>query len=646
MKEMIPHLPSWIPYLLFLLPVAFCIVFYRLVIRIGGVVIIPEDSIGIVNKKFVLWGTNKNLPDGKIIALNGEAGWQADALAPGVHYRKWPWQYEIKIEKMFVVPAGNIATVYARDGVAIEGGRVLGRKVNCDTFQDARKFLVNGGERGQQIAFIPQGTYRINTALFEVKTEKVYEVPSGKVGVITTKDGKELPKDEIAGEKVDGHDSYQNGQAFMDNGGWKGRQAQVILAGRYFINPFFAEVELVDMTEVQIAHVGVVIQLYGKAGTDVSGDDFQHASLVGQGEKGVWRDPLDPGLYAINPCTHKVVQVPTQNIVLNWADDTFESHRYDEKLSSITVRSMDGFSFTLNVSQIIHISRNYASYVIAQFGSVESLVNNVLSPLIGNYFRNSAQNSNVISFLSERNQRQDQAKDKIQEVLTKHHVTSVDTLIGDINPPEELLEPLKQKQIAEQQKLTFAVQQEAQVERQKLEQSRAMAETQASVVSSERQVAIKKFGAEAVQEEAKGTAGAKTINAKADAEVLKVVGMAEAEKIKAVGGAEADVIKQKIDSMEAGNYALVLVAEHLAKAGVPLVPQITAGGSGGAEGGLVNVLLGTLLHDNLKKAAVTPAAAPQAAHLEAVAAAEPAAAPAASASEERNEPAAGESVEE
>ena len=53
------------------------IVCHKLILRIFGVIIIPKNTIGIVNKKFVLFGSNKTLPDGEIIALKGEAGFQA-----------------------------------------------------------------------------------------------------------------------------------------------------------------------------------------------------------------------------------------------------------------------------------------------------------------------------------------------------------------------------------------------------------------------------------------------------------------------------------------------------------------------------------------------------------------------------------------
>ena len=153
------------------------------------------------------------------------------------------------------------------------------------------------------------------------------------------------------------------------------------------------------MTEVPIANVGVVIAYVGDEGKDVTGDAFKHGNLVSRGEKGVWVEPLDPGKYPINPYTHKVELVPTTNIVLNWATGKSEAHKLDENLSTITVRSSDGFTFNLDVSQIIHIPRNDAPKVIARFGTMANLVTQVLEPTIGNYFRNAAQSSDVIDFL-------------------------------------------------------------------------------------------------------------------------------------------------------------------------------------------------------------------------------------------------------
>lgn len=584
-----------------LIPILLFFAFYRWTFRLLGIAVIPEDSIGIVNRKFVLWGSNKSLPDGKIIALKGEAGFQADSLAPGLYFGYWPWQYTILRQKFTTVTEGYIGVVEARDGTPLSNGRVLARQVECDAFQNARSFLENGGERGPQIKVIPPGTYRINTALFSVALEKVTEIEDNMVGIVTTKEGRPLATGDIAGTEVPKHNMFQDGQAFLDAGGFKGLQEQVILAGRYFINPRLATVESREMTSVPIASAGVVIAFVGLPGVDTTGDTFKHGNLVGRGQKGVWADPLDPGKYPINPYTHKVECVPTANVVLNWATGKTEAHNLDKNLSTITVRSSDGFTFNLDVSQIIHIPRNDAPKVIARFGNIANLVTQVLEPTIGNYFRNTAQGSDVIDFLRQRKERQEDAKTRISAALTEYNVVAVDTLIGDITPPEALMKTLTDRKIAEQEKTTFETQRLAQETRKSLEQAKAQADTQAHVVEAERSVEISEFKAKAIVKQAAGEAESKTINAKADAEVLTVVGNATAERTMAVGTAEASVIKLKTEAVGQGNYAVIEVGRALAEAKTPLVPQIMAGGGGDGGSSLVNILLAGLIKDGIKK---------------------------------------------
>jgi uncharacterized membrane protein YqiK len=579
------------------------IVSYKLVLRVFGIIIIPNDSIGVVNKRFVIFGKFRTLPDGAIIAMNGEAGYQADTLAPGLHMLLWPWQYDIALEKFKTIREGYIGIVESKDGIPLKDGHVLAKRVECDSFQSARAFLANGGERGPQITIIPPGTYRINSSIFSVVEEKVLEIEDNKVGVVTTKEGKSLAKDEIAGKEVPGHNMFQDAQAFIDNGGSKGLQEQVMLAGRYFINPRFATVETMDMTTVPIANVGVVIAYVGDKGVDVTGEAFKHGNLVIRGQKGVCIDPLDPGKYPINPFTHKVEIVPTANVVLNWATGKTEAHKLDEKLSTITVRSSDGFKFNLDVSQIIHIPRTDAPKVIARFGSVANLVTQVLEPTIGNYFRNAAQGSDVIEFLKKRKERQEDARLSISKALQDYNVGAVDTLIGDIVPPEDLMKTLTDRKIAEQEKVTYQTQREAEGVRKDLQQAKALADTQARVVDAERKVQINEYEAQAAVKKAEGEAKSKTVNADADAMVLKTVGAAEGEKIKAVGMSEADVIKMKIQSMESGNYAAIEVARHLSTSGQKLVPEIIAGGGGSIDGGgsLVNTLLAMVIKEKMDK---------------------------------------------
>ncbi len=598
MEDQVANHAGLLWHLRWIIPVVMALIVlacYKIVLRLFGVVIIPEDSIGMVTKKFVIFGANKRMPSGSIIALLGEAGLQADTLAPGLHFGYWPWQYEIEPQKFITVKEGYLGIVEARDGKPLADGHVLARKVECGSFQDARAFLTGGGERGPQIAIIPPGTYRIHLGLFTVVQEPVLEIPDGKVGVVKTQDGKTLPKGEIAGPEIAGHNAFQDGQTFIDNGGYRGLQEQVMLAGRYYINPRFATVEAVDMTVVPIAHAGVVIAYVGKEGKDLSGESFQHGNLVSKGERGVWQDPLDPGKYPINTHTHKVENVPTANVVLNWADSKNEAHNLDKNLCTIKVRSSDGFTFNLDVSQIIHIPRNDAPKVISRFGSVANLVSQVLEPTIGNYFRNAAQKSDVILFLTERSVRQEEARVAIKGALDEYNVGAVDTLIGDITPPEDLMKTLTDRKLAESRKTTFGTQKMAEDERQKLEQSKALADTQARVVDAERSVSIAEFTAKAAVAAASGEAKAKTVNAEADAMVVKTVGEATAAKTLAIGNAEAEVIQKKTKAMDPEKFAMVEVARALAQSGQKWVPEIMVAGGADGKGSIADALLATLV---------------------------------------------------
>src|ERR1700722_8748829 len=100
----------------------------------SGSVLIRERQVGIVVKRFA----GKSLEPGRLVALGGEAGFQADTLAPGLYFGYWPWQYRVLKAWVTVVPQGEIALVLAADGKAIPAGRILGRVVDGDNFQDAR----------------------------------------------------------------------------------------------------------------------------------------------------------------------------------------------------------------------------------------------------------------------------------------------------------------------------------------------------------------------------------------------------------------------------------------------------------------------------------------------------------------------------
>ena len=483
-------------------------------------------------------------------------------------------------------------------------------KVECDHFQDAEAFLANGGERGRQLGFLRAGAYRINPALFTVVTRasapqhgmspellRVRRIDPECVGIVTTLDGRAIPAGDVAGPAIPGHSGFQCGQAFIDGGGCRGLQEEILLSGSWNLNPWFVQVDEVPMTEVPIGYVGVVVSYVGREHVDVSGDAFTHGDLVMRGHKGVWVEPLLPGKHAINTAVMKVELVPTTNIVLNWATRT-EAHKYDEKLSSIQVRSKDGFGFTLDVSQIIHVGMKNAPRVISRVGSIQNLVDHVLQPTVGNYFRNSAQEVTVLDFLSARSERQREAFEAIQRALQQYDVECIDTLIGDIVPPGELMKTQTDRKIAEESRRTFEMQREAQIKRQDLERETAIADLQAEVVRSEQTVKITAQQALSAVEAAKGKGAAHKLMAEAEAEGQRRKAEAEADGIRATGSAKADAYARGIAALGTAEYTALQIAAVLAENHVQLVPDVAVGG-GGSEGvgasPLASVLIARML---------------------------------------------------
>ena len=563
-----------------------------------GAVLIREQQVGVVVKRFA----RRSLDPGRLVARDGEAGFQADTLAPGLHFGYWRWQYRIIKAPVTTVPPGEIALVVAADGAPMPAERILGKVVGCDSYQDGRRFLAGGGEKGRQLGILTAGTYRINCALFTVITAenatahgmtpdqlRVFRVQSDQVGIVTTLDGRPIEAGEIAGPCVPGHDNYQNAQAFLDGAGRRGLQEQILLSGSWNLNPWFVQVEQVPMVQIPIGYVGVVISFVGAAHVDVSGADFKHGDLVDAGHKGVWVTPLYPGKHPLNTRVMKVELVPTTNIVLNWASRT-EAHHYDEKLSSITVRSRDGFAFNLDVAQIIHVGALDAPKVISRVGSMQNLVDHVLQPIVGNYFRNSAQDYTVLDFLGARSQRQTEAAEHIRKAIGAYDVQAIDTLIGDINPPAELMLTQTDRKIAEEQRKTYEVQRCAQEQRQQLVRQTSLADIQQQVVGAEQGVNIADLKAKANVKQAAG-----------DAEGTRLRALGEAEAIRATGLAKAEAYRVGVESLGASGYTVMQLMQIVGERNVRIVPDVAVHGGPGQHG-MVEGLLGVLLKQQTDKA--------------------------------------------
>ena len=284
----------------------------------------------------------------------------------------------------------------------------------------------------------------------------------------------------------------------------------------------------------------------------------------------------------------------------------------------------------MDVSQIIHVPSSEAPKVIARFGSMKNLVSQVLEPTIGNYFRNSAQDSDVIAFLSTRQTRQNAAKTEISRVLEEYNVHAVDTLIGDITPPNELMKTLTDRKIAQEEEVTFETQRKAQDQRKTLESAKALADMQGKMVAAQQSVEISQREAEASVKRSEGEAKAlelkagaqakaKKLMAEADASQIKLTGDAEASKIEAIGKSTAEAYKLQVSAMGEENFAKFKITEEIGKNGIKIIPEILISGGDGSNGPISGLLGMELLKQIQSKSSdkptvtveVTPPSAPE-----------------------------------
>jgi hypothetical protein len=178
----------------------------------------------------------------------------------------------------------------------------------------------SGDHRGWQAATLPPGQVTwLKAGRYAVELVPRVHVPEGMIGLVTAKEGARRPRGRRLGLDVE-CDSFQDGQAFLREGGEQGRQAAT-LAGEqsYYINTRLFDVEFVPRTYVPVGTIGLVVARDGKVGAQgqrfaqqVECDSFQdgQAFLDGGGEQGRQSAVLPGGTwYDINPDLFTVITV-------------------------------------------------------------------------------------------------------------------------------------------------------------------------------------------------------------------------------------------------------------------------------------------------------------------------------------------------
>jgi len=646
------------------------VVIIVVLLLLPGLKLITDYEVGILTKRMF----GRKMPQGQVVARMGQIGVQADTLMPGLYWRI-PIIWKIQKTQVTEILPTEVGIVESIDGKAIPRGRLLGDEIDCNHFQDARMFLDNGGMKGPQVAILRPGIYRINRYAFKVTKASITEVPGENIGVAIANDGLPLPSGYIVAPRppeaptkdcptAKNHRYFQDGQAFLNSAGYRGPQLDTLQPGRYYINPLLFKVELYTVAEVPPGYVAVLrsnvgMELEKKEGSPIPNvgavgpaspalpgkqlvelgqpvhEDVETLLILDKNMRGIWKEPLAPGKYNLNPLAFTAYLVPTSAVTIDWAsgfdqraqhttptvaamsglktsseayDDESGSDKATEffKVSQLRVTSMDGFQLEVDVRMIIRIRPQNAAFIIARFGSVKNLIEQIVHPLIDSSFRNKAGEEKAINFIMSRTELQRSALEKAQQQFEVYHVEAQNLLIAYIKVDQALLDTQTKREIALQQQAQYQQEALAQEKRIEVQSKAANADKQPEVVAAMLSIQIENTKAEAKRMLAGGDRDQNKITA--DGEKYKVQALAEAEayKLKQIGDGTSYQIKTIADGKayeqrEVGKgiadaysaqaqvigpsaTAAIKIVDEVGVNGVKITPDILISAAGGDQG--------------------------------------------------------------
>ncbi len=175
----------------------------------------------------------------------------------------WSWGF-----CRFYVGPGQMAIITAKSGEALPSEQILAKE----------------GQKGVLEEVLGEGRHIWNPIFYDWEIVPAQFIPPGKVGIVTSLVGDNLP----AGE-------------FLAEPGQKGVWRRVLGPGRYRLNPVGYTIDIVDAVSVPIGFAGIVTNLSGKPAAE--------GAFAKPDEKGVRADVLQPGIYYINPREYSVAAV-------------------------------------------------------------------------------------------------------------------------------------------------------------------------------------------------------------------------------------------------------------------------------------------------------------------------------------------------
>jgi hypothetical protein len=495
----------------------------------------------------------------------------------------WEWAF-----CRFYVGPNEMAVITAKSGEPLPPGQILAHK----------------GQRGVQEEVLAEGRHFLNPIEFEHQTLPVTIIPAGKLGIITSKVGKELPEGE-----------------FLAAPGEKGIWRRVLGPGKYRLNPVGYKIDIEDAISIPIGYVGVI--------TSLSGQQAPEGEFAKAGEKGVRADILQPGLYYVNPREFKVdvlevgvnqvslvgtkggnvvtkSQIQTNNGAMQQLDrnmlaqqqqkreeyfettksmlsnapaappagsaDTRQQADRDKSRGAlhaipetanfmlnqvVEFPSRDGFEISLDMTVEFELLPENMAWIFRSYGDLPAAVDKIIMPQILSISRlkGSAYGARDFIIGEGREKFQDDMTEALAKALGEKKIIIHNALIRHVNVPMQILDPIQQASVAQEQDLTNK-------EKQNTAKKQAELNTELSLIDQRRlEVAqeTEKLKAEIKADQIKQVAeiGGETMKSVAD--IDKQSAAVRAEKTTTLGKAEAEVVRL-VEGEKAKGYQMKIKA--------------------------------------------------------------------------------------
>ncbi len=446
----------------------------------------------------------------------------------------------------------------------------------------AGQILATNGEMGPQAMTLGPGWHPGYWPIFfDIEYADITDIKSEQVGLITTIDGQPLPKDSIYATEwaTDEFKSMLQAEYFLTTGnGIKGPQASVLTPGQYRLNTRLFQIKMVPVTNIEKATVGVV---KSNVGEPPASEDVTENRLVSKGQRGIWNVALSEQKINLHSEAYEVTPVSLARTVINYTKGSANENR------EITVRSSDGFTFPVDVRIEYAIKPEDAPMMIASLGGETERLLDLLNSAVRAIFRNNAESVKALDYVQQRSQQESASLQALADEMIKIGVTVTGVRIGDVGDEASLGKLLKtqmEREIANQEKLTFEIQQEAQEKKKELSRTEQEAEEEKRLATAMYEVQI----------------------AEADKEKRIIEAGAEAEAITIKAKAQADAYQMIAQEIGKGNAALVELLKIIGESGINITPRVMVSGSGSggsASDDATTALIGTMLDSMVNKVA-------------------------------------------